>query len=75
MRHYVSLTTHQKNQMELSILAKAINVNEQFQVSMQFWSYLVNNKLIENPEDFIMPLPHMSMVQGEKNVEFLKKAF
>ncbi|SEN29873.1 malate dehydrogenase (quinone) [Paenisporosarcina quisquiliarum] len=54
---------------------KAININEQFQLSMQFWSYLVNNKLIDNPKDFIMPLPHMSMVQGEENVAFLKKRF
>ena len=54
-------------------IKKAINVNEQFQVSRQFWSYLVNNKLINNPQDFIMPLPHMSLVQGKENVEFLKK--
>src|SRR5699024_3696652 len=40
---------------------KAISVNEQFQVSNQFWSYLVENNLIENPQDFIMPLPHMSL--------------
>ncbi|MEB1808361.1 MAG: malate:quinone oxidoreductase [Bacillaceae bacterium] len=56
-------------------ISKAININEQFQVSMQFWSYLVKNKLITNPEDFIMPLPHMSMVQGEDNVKFLKNRF
>lgn len=56
-------------------ISKAINVNEQFQVSMQFWSYLVKNKLIQNPQDFIMPLPHMSMVRGEKNVEYLKKRY
>ena len=56
-------------------ISKAIDINEQFQVSMQFWSYLVNNKLIHNPQDFIMPLPHMSMVQGDKNVTFLKKRF
>ncbi|WP_211634927.1 malate:quinone oxidoreductase [Lysinibacillus parviboronicapiens] len=56
-------------------ISKAINVNEQFQVSMQFWSYLVNRKLIQNPQDFIMPLPHMSMVRGEKNVAYLKKRF
>ncbi len=56
-------------------ISKAINVNEQFQVSMQFWSYLVQNKLIDNPQDFIMPLPHMSMVQGADNVVFLKKRF
>jgi malate dehydrogenase (quinone) len=54
---------------------KAIKINEQFQLSMQFWSYLVNSKRINNPKDFIMPLPHMSMVQGEENVSFLKKRF
>ena len=54
---------------------KAITINEQFQVSKQFWSYLVNKKLIENPEDFIKPLPHMSLVHGEQNVAFLKKRF
>ncbi|EKN64373.1 malate:quinone oxidoreductase [Schinkia azotoformans LMG 9581] len=56
-------------------ISKAININEQFQVSMQFWSYLVKNGLINNPHEFIMPLPHMSLVQGEQNVEFLKKRF
>ena len=56
-------------------IAKAINVNEQFQVSKQFWSYLVNKNLISNPQDFIMPLPHLSMVQGEENVQFLKRRY
>ncbi|MBM7645500.1 malate dehydrogenase (quinone) [Scopulibacillus daqui] len=56
-------------------ISKAIRINEQFQVSKQFWSYLVNNNLIRHPEDFIMPLPHMSLVQGETNVAFLKKRF
>lgn len=56
-------------------ISKAISVNEQFQVSRQFWSYLVQKDLIRNPQDFIMPLPHMSLVQGEKNVSFLKKRF
>jgi len=56
-------------------VSKAIKINEQFQISKQFWSYLVDRKLIKNPQDFIMPLPHMSMVQGEKNVNFLKKRF
>lgn len=56
-------------------ISKAINVNEQFQVSLQFWSYLVKNKLINNPQDFIMPLPHLSMVKGESNVDFLKRRF
>ncbi|SOC39308.1 malate:quinone oxidoreductase [Ureibacillus acetophenoni] len=56
-------------------IKKAININQQFQVSRQFWSYLVKNNLITNPEEFIMPLPHMSYVYGEKDVNFLKKRF
>jgi malate dehydrogenase (quinone) len=56
-------------------ISKAIQINEHFQVSMQFWSYLVKNNLVHKPEDFIMPLPHMSLVQGEENVTFLKKRF
>lgn len=54
-------------------ITKAINVNKQFQDSLQFWSFLVKTGQIENPQDFIMPLPHMSMVQGANNVEYLKK--
>lgn len=56
-------------------ISKAITVNENFQISMQFWSFLVNRKLIDNPKDFIMPMPHISLVQGEQNVNFLKKRF
>nr|WP_163536445.1 malate:quinone oxidoreductase [Gracilibacillus sp. YIM 98692] len=56
-------------------MKKAIKVNEQFQVSKQFWSHLVNSNLISNPRDFIEPLPHISFVQGEQNVSFLKKRF
>ncbi|MBB6692790.1 malate:quinone oxidoreductase [Cohnella xylanilytica] len=54
---------------------KAIKVNEEFQVSKQFWSYLVDSKLIRNPKDFIVPVPHMSFVQGDKDVNFLRKRF
>lgn len=56
-------------------ISKAVKINEQFQVSMQFWSYLVKNQLIANPRDFITPLPHMSMVEGKQNIDFLKKRY
>jgi len=56
-------------------ISKAIKINEQFQVSKQFWSYLVKRNLIEDPRDFIRPLPHMSFVQGQDNVSFLNKRF
>lgn len=56
-------------------ISKAIQINEQFQLSRQFWSYLVDTNLIRNPQDFIVSLPHMSLVEGEKDVSFLKKRF
>jgi len=56
-------------------ISRALEINEQFQLSRQFWAYLVASHLIRNPQDFIMPIPHMSLVQGDKNVEFLKKRF
>ncbi|MFE5321137.1 malate:quinone oxidoreductase [Paenibacillus sp. NPDC056579] len=56
-------------------ISKAIKVNEEYQLSRQFWSYLVDSKLIRNPQDFIMPVPHMSFVHGEQDVKFLKKRF
>lgn len=56
-------------------ISKAIKINEQFQVSLQFWSYLINSKRIHNPQDFIRSLPHMSLVEGEENVTFLKNRF
>ncbi len=54
-------------------ISKAVKINEQFQLSKQFWSYFVNKGLISDPQDFIKPIPHMSLVFGEDNVTFLKK--
>ncbi|WP_164667259.1 malate:quinone oxidoreductase [Virgibacillus doumboii] len=56
-------------------ISKALNINEKFQVSKQFWTHLVDSGLIKDPKDFIMPLPHMSLVHGQDNVDFLKKRF
>jgi malate dehydrogenase (quinone) len=56
-------------------ISKAVKVNQEFQLSRQFWTYLVHSGLISHPRDFISPLPHMSLVQGEQNVTFLKKRF
>ena len=53
--------------------AKAIQINEQFQLSRQFWSYLVKNKVIKNPSSFIHSTPHMTFVQGEKDVDYLRR--
>lgn len=56
-------------------ISKALKINEQFQVSRQFWSYLVKNGQIAHPEDFIRPLPHISLVHGREDSAFLLKRF
>ncbi|NLR79644.1 malate:quinone oxidoreductase [Chitinophaga eiseniae] len=56
-------------------IKKAVNIAEQFEVSRQFWSYLVENNIISNPHNFIQSIPHMSFVWGEDNVDYLKKRF
>jgi malate dehydrogenase (quinone) len=54
---------------------KAIAIAESFEVSKQFWSFLVKSKLIDNPDTFIKSIPHMSFVWGEENVKFLKTRY
>ncbi|AIQ61661.1 malate:quinone oxidoreductase [Paenibacillus borealis] len=56
-------------------ISKAIKVNEEFQFSKQFWSYLVNSRRIQDPQEFIVPVPHMSFVEGQTDVTFLQKRF
>ena len=53
----------------------AVFVNEQFQVSRQFWSWLVEQGVIPQPASFVSPSPHMSFVWGEDNVRFLRARF
>ena len=54
---------------------KAIAIAESYEVSKQFWAYLIQQNKITSPEEFISKVPHLSFVWGEKNVEFLKNRF
>jgi malate dehydrogenase (quinone) len=56
-------------------ISKALEVNTEFDLSRQLWSYLVRNKAIKDPQSFIHAVPHMSFVRGADNVAFLKKRF
>lgn len=56
-------------------ISKAISIFSQFERSKEFWSYLVKNGMIKNPEKFINSVPHHSWVEGEEDVTFLKKRF
>jgi len=56
-------------------ISKALQVNVEFDLSRQFWSFLVKKGSIKDPRSFIHPVPHMSFVKGTDNVSFLRKRF
>ncbi|MFC8042135.1 malate dehydrogenase (quinone) [Nocardia sp. NPDC057353] len=56
-------------------ITKAVDINERFQVSRQFWSYGVQNGLLGDPSRFINPIPHVSFVHGEENVRYLRARY
>ncbi len=56
-------------------ISKAIEINESFQISRQFWAWQVRNGVLKNPHAFINSTPHMSFVWGDTNVRYLKKRY
>jgi len=53
--------------------AKAVSINEQFQISRQYWAYLVAQGALPEPHNFINSTPHMTFVRGAANIEYLRK--
>ena len=56
-------------------ISKALAVNTEFDLSRQFWSYLIKKGEIRDPQSFIHSVPHFSFVRDADNVVFLKKRF
>ena len=56
-------------------ISKALEVNTEFDLSRQLWSFLVNKGAIPDPRAFIHACPHMSFVWGDENVAFLRKRY
>lgn len=55
--------------------SKAIQINEQFQLSRQLWAHLVEKKILGDPKTFINSTPHMTYVKGAKDVAYLERRF
>jgi malate dehydrogenase (quinone) len=66
--------TPQKSDGSIDI-SKALQVNTEFDLSRQFWAYLVRKGAIKDPQSFLHSVPHMSFVRGPENRAFLKKRF
>jgi malate dehydrogenase (quinone) len=56
-------------------IERALNINAAFETSLQFWSWLVETKQLPAPRAFINPTPHLSVVWGRADVNFLRQRF
>ncbi|MGK3135330.1 malate dehydrogenase (quinone) [uncultured Pantoea sp.] len=56
-------------------VSKALEINESFMISRQFWTAQVQRGVLHDPHSFINSTPHMSFVWGDKNVEYLTKRY
>ncbi|ORV10320.1 malate dehydrogenase (quinone) [Mycobacterium celatum] len=54
-------------------ISKAVRVNEQFQVTRQFWAYAAENGMLTDVREFLSPIPHVSFVQGADRVDYLRR--
>ena len=54
---------------------RALTVNTQFDLTRQFWAYMVRKGALGAPESFIHDVPHISFVWGDDNVAFLRKRY
>ncbi|MEZ0364666.1 malate dehydrogenase (quinone) [Mycobacterium sp. pUA109] len=54
-------------------ITKAVTVNEQFQVTRQFWAYAVENGMLTDVRSFLNPVPHVSFVHGAERIDFLRR--
>lgn len=55
-------------------ISKALKVAEQFEVSKQFWSYLVEKNILKDTR-FVSFCPHHAVVFDEEDVNFLKARY
>ena len=56
-------------------VSKAIEIFHQFEHSKQFWAHAARTGMIDQLSDFINPVPHLSFVYGQEQVDFLRSRF
>ena len=64
-----------ENEQGLVDIAKAVKIASAFEVSKEFWAWLLREGDIRQPEAFIRHVPHISFVWGADNVGFLRKRY
>ncbi|MDO5731358.1 malate dehydrogenase (quinone) [Corynebacterium sphenisci] len=68
----LNYTPEKRGQVDVT---KALNINEQFQVSRQLWSYLVSDGVLTDPREFINPVDHTTFAQGEDQIHYMRRRY
>ncbi len=53
-------------------ITKALSINAAFEVSLQFWSHMVETGKITDPSTFVHRVPHDAFVWGDADADFLR---
>jgi malate dehydrogenase (quinone) len=53
-------------------VSNAITIYNQFEKSRQFWAFAVSEGIIDSPRHFINAVPHVRVVRGQSQVDFLR---
>lgn len=56
-------------------ISKAVRVNEDFEVSKQYWAHLSKSENLSLQNIFIKNVPHMNLVIGDHDINFLKTRY
>lgn len=67
----MNYTPEKNGQIDIS---KAVETAEQFEISKQFWAYQVQHHVLDTPNSFINPVPHIAFVWGD-HVNYLKQRY
>src|SRR5581483_595107 len=51
---------------------KAIDIFQEFEQSLQFWAHAVESGMIDSPREFINPVPHVTFVHGDDQIQLLR---
>jgi malate dehydrogenase (quinone) len=67
----LSYTPHPEPDGTVNV-TKAIDIFQEFEASLQFWSQCVIDGILKAPPSFINPVPHVSFVRTAEQVDYLR---
>lgn len=56
-------------------IAKAVTINEQFELSRELWHHLATHDRLPGGDGFLSTTPHMTFVRGADNADYLRRRY